>query len=180
MLNSMRGCRVALCLGWNLAGRWEAEANSVFGISIRHVSSLSIMCSDSLLDSGETQPCQGLVFERRPQHLSYSMGSSSSKAARQLPKAPPAWAGARRAPDFKYPDGVLPLGADKVQPPSRGPSGDATKSPRGAPDYKVIQPSGAGTGNYTGRKNSDSHASEVKDDSEYLERFVVVRCSTQS
>lgn len=95
------------------------------------------------------------------------MGSSSSKAARQLPKSPPAWAGARRAPDFKYPDGILPLGADKVQPPSRGPSGDATKSPKGALDYKVLHPSGAGTENYTGRRNSNSHASETKDDSKY-------------
>lgn len=92
------------------------------------------------------------------------MGSSSSKAARKLPKAPPTWAGARTAGEFKYPEGVLPLGADKVQPPSRGPSGDSTKSPGGALDYGVIHPSGPGTEHATGRKNV--HASEKKDDSE--------------
>ncbi|KAJ9123962.1 hypothetical protein QFC22_000753 [Naganishia vaughanmartiniae] len=90
------------------------------------------------------------------------MGSSSSKAVRKLPKAPPTWAGARTPGEFKYPEGVLPLGTDKVQPPSRGPSGDSTKSPGGPLDYGVIHPSGAGTEHATGRKNT--HASEKKDD----------------
>jgi hypothetical protein len=94
------------------------------------------------------------------------MGSSSSKAVRKLPKAPPTWAGARTAGEFKYPEGVLPLGADKVRPPSRGPSGDSTKSPGGPLDYGVIHPSGAGTEHATGRKTV--HASEKKDDSEFV------------
>ncbi|KAJ9110376.1 hypothetical protein QFC20_002973 [Naganishia adeliensis] len=88
------------------------------------------------------------------------MGSSASKSARKLPKAPPAWAGARTP--SKYPEGILPLGADKVHPPTRGPSGDSTKSPGGPLDYGLIRPSGAGTANQTGRKNV--HASEAKDD----------------
>ncbi|KAJ9093794.1 hypothetical protein QFC19_008171 [Naganishia cerealis] len=90
------------------------------------------------------------------------MGSSSSKAARKLPKAPPAWAGARTPSEFKYPEGILPLGADKVQSPPRGPSGDSTKSPGGSLDYGVLHPSGAGTEHHTGRKNA--LASEEKDD----------------
>lgn len=84
------------------------------------------------------------------------MGSSASKSARKLPKAPPAWAGARTP--SKFSEGVLPLGADKVESPARGPSGDGTRSPGGPLDYGLIRPSGAG------RKNV--HASGDKDDSE--------------
>lgn len=109
----------------------------------------------------------------RPQsiHTHTRMGSSTSKAARKLPKAPPAWAGARTPSKATYPEGVLPLGADKVQPPSRGPSGDRTKSPGGPLDYGLLRPSGAGTEHQTGRKNV--HASEEKDDSKRIPRLLL-------